>query len=204
MAIPGYVMAFAMVGIFEYSGPFNNLLKSFFGSSIPIFNIYSYPGLVLTLSLSLYPYSYLLMRNAFQTQAKKSLEIGRSLGFSSRRSILRISLPLAKPWILGAASLTIMETIADFGTVSVFNYDTLTTVIYKSWFDLFSISTVLQVASILLVAFFIYLNVKFVALCFIIKFKIKMKINHLNPIGLSFLLFFWNYILIRFFITNFL
>lgn len=156
MAIPGYVMAFAMVGIFEYSGPFNNLLKSFFGSSIPIFNIYSYPGLVLTLSLSLYPYSYLLMRNAFQTQAKKSLEIGRSLGFSSRRSILRISLPLAKPWILGAASLTIMETIADFGTVSVFNYDTLTTVIYKSWFDLFSISTALQVASILLMLAFFF------------------------------------------------
>ena len=30
MAIPGYVMAFAMVGIFEYSGPFNSFLRNFF------------------------------------------------------------------------------------------------------------------------------------------------------------------------------
>ncbi len=150
MAIPGYVMAFAMVGIFEYAGPFNSLLRSFFGSNIPILNIYSYPGLVITLSLTLYPYSYLLMRNAFQTQAQKSLEIGRSLGLSSRRSAFSISLPLAKPWILGGALLIIMETMADFGTVIVFNYDTLTTVIYKSWFDLFSIATALQVSSILL------------------------------------------------------
>jgi iron(III) transport system permease protein len=151
MAIPGYVMAFAMVGIFEYSGPFNSFLRNFFGSNISTFNIYSYPGLVITLSLSLYPYSYLLLRNAFQTQAIKSLEVGQSLGLSRHKSTLRISLPLAKPWILGGALLVVMETMADFGTVSVFNYNTLTTVIYKSWFDLYSLSTALQIASILLV-----------------------------------------------------
>ena len=45
--------------------------------------------------------------------------------------------------------LVIMETLADFGTVAVFNYDTLTTAIYKSWFSLFSLQAASQLASLL-------------------------------------------------------
>ena len=36
--------------------------------------------------------------------------------------------------------LALMETLADFGTVSVFNYDTFTTAIYKAWYALFSLA----------------------------------------------------------------
>ena len=43
-----------------------------------------------------------------------------------------------------------METLADFGAVSVFNYDTFTTAIYKSWYGLFSIETALALALLLL------------------------------------------------------
>lgn len=42
---------------------------------------------------------------------------------------------MARPWIIGGLSLALMETLADFGTVSVlFNFDTFTTAIYKAWF----------------------------------------------------------------------
>ena len=92
-----------------------------------------------------------IIEKCFSDSGYKSLEVGQSLGLSRHKSTLRISLPLAKPWILGGALLVVMETMADFGTVSVFNYNTLTTVIYKSWFDLYSLSTALQIASILLV-----------------------------------------------------
>jgi iron(III) transport system permease protein len=43
-----------------------------------------------------------------------------------------------------------METLADFGTVAAFNYDTFTTAIYKAWFALFSIDSALQLAGVLI------------------------------------------------------
>ena len=56
---------------------------------------------------------------------------------------------MARPWIVAGLLLVVMETMADFGTVAVFNYDTLTSAIYQSWFDLFSLAAALQVASVL-------------------------------------------------------
>jgi len=50
--------------------------------------------------------------------------------------------------------LALMETLADFGTVAVFNYDTFTTAIYKAWFGMFSLSAASQLASLLLVIVF--------------------------------------------------
>jgi iron(III) transport system permease protein len=47
-----------------------------------------------------------------------------------------------------------METLADFGTVSVFNYDTFTTAIYKAWYALFSLPAASQLASLLIVIVF--------------------------------------------------
>ncbi len=151
MAIPGYVMAFALVGLFEYTGPVQNFLRETLGSSSAFPNIYSYGGVVLALSLALYPYTYLMVRNAFQTQGLRSLEVGQSLGLSVRESFWRICLPMARPWIVGGALLVMMETLSDFGTVAIFNYDTLTSAIYKSWFGLYSLSAALQVASVLLI-----------------------------------------------------
>jgi iron(III) transport system permease protein len=152
MAIPGYVMAFAFVGLFEFSGPVQSLLREWFGSSNWFPNVYSYGGVTLVMSLVLYPYVYLIARNAFQTQGRRSIEVGQSLGLAPVASFLRVSLPMARPWIVGGVLLVVMETLADFGTVATFNYDTLTTLIYKSWFSLFSLEAALQVASVLLLA----------------------------------------------------
>jgi iron(III) transport system permease protein len=151
MAIPGYVMAFALVGLFEYTGPVQQFLRDAFGSSNAFPDIYSYGGVVMALSLALYPYTYLMVRNAFQTQGLRSLEVGQSLGLSVRESFWRICLPMARPWIAGGTLLVMMETVSDFGTVAIFNYDTLTSAIYKTWFGLYSLPAALQVASVLLI-----------------------------------------------------
>jgi iron(III) transport system permease protein len=45
--------------------------------------------------------------------------------------------------------LALMETLADFGTVAMFNYNTFTTAIYKTWFSLFSLPAASQLASLL-------------------------------------------------------
>jgi iron(III) transport system permease protein len=97
---------------------------------------------------------YLLARNAFLTQGKRSLEAAQSLGLNRTQGFLKVALPMARPWIASGVMLVSMETLADFGTVAVFNYDTLTTAIYKAWFSMFSLSAASQLASLLIVIVF--------------------------------------------------
>jgi iron(III) transport system permease protein len=149
LAIPAYVAAFVNIGVFDFTGPLQTLLRECFGSSAWFPPIRSRGGVILVMTLSLYPYVYLLARNAFMTQGKRSLEVAQSLGLSRTRGFFKIALPLARPWIAAGIMLALMETLADFGTVAVFNYDTFTTAIYKAWFGLFSLSAASQLASIL-------------------------------------------------------
>lgn len=151
LAVPGYVMAFVFVGWFEYSGPLQTLSRELFGTADWFPNIKSVGGVIMTLTLVLFPYPYLVARNAFLTQGQRSLEVAQSLGLNRVQGFFKVTLPLARPWIVGGAMLVLMETLADFGTVSVFNFDTFTTAIYKSWFGLFSIAGALQLASVLMI-----------------------------------------------------
>ena len=89
------------------------------------------------MSLALYPYVYLLARNAFKTQGKRILEVSQALGQSRTNAFYKAALPMARPWIASGLMLVLMETLADFGAVSIFNYDTFTTGIYKAWFGFF-------------------------------------------------------------------
>ncbi|MEE9142590.1 MAG: iron ABC transporter permease [Gammaproteobacteria bacterium] len=151
MAMPGYVVGFVMIGLFEFAGPIQSLLRGMFDTEVAFPEIRSRGGVILVLSLVLYPYVYLLARNAFLTQGRHLLEVARSLGCRPARGFFRVALPMARPWIVAGLLLVVMETLADFGTVAAFNYDTYTTAIYKAWFDLFSIQSALQLASVLIV-----------------------------------------------------
>jgi iron(III) transport system permease protein len=57
---------------------------------------------------------------------------------------------MARPGIVAGLTLALMETLADFGTVAVFNYNTFTTAIYKAWFSMFSLPAASQLATILI------------------------------------------------------
>ena len=63
-----------------------------------------------------------------------------------------MSLPIARPAIAGGVLLAIMETIADFGTVSYFNVQTFATGIYQSWFSFADRGAAAQLALCLLAA----------------------------------------------------
>ncbi|MDC4224500.1 MAG: ABC transporter permease subunit [Candidatus Manganitrophus sp.] len=117
-------------------------------------------GVIAVMTLTLYPYVYMLARNAFLTQGRRAIEAAQSLGQGRFRGFLRVALPMARPWIVGGLALALMETLADFGTVSIFNYDTFTTAIYKAWFGLFSLSAAAQLASLLVLIVFVVLFVE--------------------------------------------
>ncbi|RMU41551.1 hypothetical protein ALP29_200462 [Pseudomonas syringae pv. avii] len=62
------------------------------------------------------------------------MEAARVLGNSPWQAFWRVALPMARPAIGAGVALALMETLADFGAVSVFNFDTFTTAIYKTWY----------------------------------------------------------------------
>ena len=149
LAMPTYVLAFALIGLLEFTGPLQTLLREH-GVATRLPDIRSRGGVMLVMSLALYPYVYLLARNAFQTQGRRMMEVAQSLGLSPRQGFYRLALPMARPWIIGGVSLVLMETLADFGTVATFNYDTFTSGIYKAWYAMFSLPAASQLASLLL------------------------------------------------------
>jgi len=151
LAIPAYVMAFVYLALFTYSGPVQSALRQWFGSSAWFPEIQQAWGVILVFSLVLYPYVYMLARSAFLTQGRSMMDAARILGMDSRSAFFRVALPMARPAIAGGLALALMETLADFGAVSVFNYDTYTTAIYSAWYGLFNLTVAAQLATLLLV-----------------------------------------------------
>ena len=151
LAMPAYVLAFVAVGLLDFSGPLQTSLRVLFGAEGFWFPpIRSPGGVIAVLTLAFYPYVYMLARAAFQSQGHAVLESGRVLGLSAWGAFRRVALPMARPAIAAGTALALMETLADFGAVTVFNYDTFTTAIYKAWFGLFNLPAAAQLASLLL------------------------------------------------------
>ncbi|HWQ94102.1 MAG TPA: iron ABC transporter permease [Gammaproteobacteria bacterium] len=151
LGIPAYVMAFVAVGLLDFSGPVQTALRAVFGQNGYWFpRIRSEGGVIGVMILALYPYVYMLARSAFLSQGRTLMEAGRSLGLSPRAAFVRIALPMARPAIAAGVALALMETLADFGAVTIFNYDTFTTAIYKAWFGLFNLGAAAQLSTLLL------------------------------------------------------
>ena len=153
LAVPAYVMAYTYTDLLQYVGPLQTALREAFGwrradYSFP--EVRSTAGAVLMFSLVLYPYVYLMARTAFIERGGAMIEVARSLGLSPWQAFLRVSLPLARPAIAGGVALALMETLADFGTVSYFAVQTFTTGIYRAWFSLGDRVAAAQLAAVLL------------------------------------------------------
>jgi iron(III) transport system permease protein len=156
-AMPSYVSAFVYVGLLDFSGPLRTWLRSVFGTDAFVPEVRSLWGGVILLSLSLYPYVYVLSYDAFSSQGRSSWEAARSLGARPRVIFHRLALSFARPWIAGALCLVALEVLNDFGTVSIVGVQTFTTAIYKVWFGFFSPETAAQLSSFLvLIAFAVF------------------------------------------------
>lgn len=150
MAMPAYVLGFASLGLLDFSGPVQQYLHQVFQQDYNFVDVRSEGLVICVLVLVLYPYVYMLSRSAFLAQGSDVIEAARVLGLTRWGAFFRVALPMARPAIVAGVSLAVMETLADFGTVAVFNYDTFTTAIYKSWFGFFSLQAAAQLASLLL------------------------------------------------------
>jgi iron(III) transport system permease protein len=130
LAFPAYVLAYAYTDFLSHPGPVQSLLREVTGWGPRDYwfpNIRSLPGAALMLVCVYYPYVYLLARTAFGQQSATAYLAARTLGQGPVGAFLRVSLPMARPAIAAGVLLAIMETIADYGTVSYFNVRTFST-----------------------------------------------------------------------------
>lgn len=152
LAIPTYVMAFIYIGLFDFSGPVQGFIRLHLPGLAPYFpEIRSAWGVILVISLAIFPYVLLMTSTGFKSMGQTVVEAALSLQAGKFSTLIRILIPMARPWIFGGLVLVFMETLADFGAVSVFNYDTFTTGVYKAWHGFFSINAASGLASVLVV-----------------------------------------------------
>jgi iron(III) transport system permease protein len=154
LAVPAYIGAYALVDFLEYAGPVQTGLRGLFGWTSAL--DYWFPEIrsrgfaVLVLSASLYPYVYLMARNAFRAQSGDVIEAARALGAGPIHRFWRVGLPLARPAIAAGTAIVLMETASDFGVVEFFAVQTLTTGIFSVWLESYNAGGAAQIASLVL------------------------------------------------------
>lgn len=159
LAIPAYVGAYALVDFLEYAGPVQTLLRDIFGWQTSrdywFPEIRSIGAAIVVLSSALFPYVFLLARAAFREQSGGTYEVAQALGAGAWARFFRVGLPLARPAIAAGTAIVMMETVSDFGVVSYFAVQTLTTGIFSTWLDGGNASGAAQIASVVLIVAFI-------------------------------------------------
>lgn len=155
LAVPAYLGAYALVDFFEYAGPVQIALRETFGWTnsrdywFP--EIRSFWTAAFVLTLSLYPYVYLLARAAFREQSVCALEVSRSLGQGPWETFFRVALPLARPAIAAGVAIVMMETLNDFGAVDYFAVRTLTSGVFSVWLESSNAGGAAQISCVMLV-----------------------------------------------------
>ncbi len=157
LSMPAYIIAYTYTGLFDFAGPVQTQLREWTGWGYGDYyfpEVRSLGSAISMLSLVLYPYVYLLARAAFLEQSICVLEVSRTLGCNAWSSFYRVALPLARPAIVAGLSLALMETLADYGTVSYFGIGVFTTGIFRTWFGLGDSVAAAKMAALLLMFVF--------------------------------------------------
>jgi iron(III) transport system permease protein len=152
LAIPAYISGYVYLALLDFTGPVQTWLRAITSDDVRVPDIRSLPGAIVVLSLVFYPYVFLLARAAFQTLGRQPVEAARSLGRSPMSAWWSASLPAARPAIIAGLALALLETLADFGTVTLFGLQTMTVAIYRVWFGMFDRAAATELSAVLLVA----------------------------------------------------
>lgn len=148
MAVPAYIMGFIYIAIFDFAGPVQTLIRDA-GWQIAFPEIRSGAGVIIVMTLVLYPYVYLLAKAGFEEQSRSAHEAAKMLGAGDWRLFFRIAGPLARPSIAAGVSLALMEALADFATVRYFNFPTVSDGILRVWHGMMDLQAASEIAGLL-------------------------------------------------------
>lgn len=128
-----FIGAYAWVKLLGRAGAITKFIKAIFGITIP--SIYGFNGIVLVLSLKLFPLVFLYVSGAMKNVDNSLLEASANMGISGIKRFFKIVLPLCMPSILAATLMVFMRAIADFGTPLMIGegYTTFPVIIYNEY-----------------------------------------------------------------------
>lgn len=130
MSVPSYIGAFVLVDTISptytdsFLAPIRILMVDVIRGGL---------GVSLVVSLTLYPYIYLIMKNLFINQSGRLLEVSRVYGYNFWRYFFLSVLPVSYPALVSGLILISLEIFGEFGTPLYFGYHTITTNIYVMW-----------------------------------------------------------------------
>ena len=113
MLSPPFIGAYSWILLGGRSGLVTKFFAEF-GIKTP--TIYGFTGILLVLSLKLYPFIYLYVSGALKSIDISLSEAAESLGCDPVKKVFTIILPLITPTVLAGALLVFMNALADFGT----------------------------------------------------------------------------------------
>ncbi len=150
LAMPSYILGFVTTAVFGVAGPIQIWWRDQFGRDAWFPDIRSMPFAIVTLSLTLYPYVYLLARAALRDQAASAQLVARSLGASRSEAARRVVLPMLRPAVAAGAAVVAMETLTDFATVQYFDVETVTVGMFRMWRGSYDRDAASEIAALVL------------------------------------------------------
>ncbi len=150
LAMPAYILGFVFLSTFDEAGPVQRGLRAVLGDGLWVPEIRSLPGAALVLTMTLFPYVYLMARAAFLEQSPTTYQAARTLGASRTRALRSVVLPLARPSLAAGLVLVMMETLTDFATVQYFGVETVSVGVYKVWKGSYDFSSASQLSVLVL------------------------------------------------------
>jgi iron(III) transport system permease protein len=124
LAVPGYVMAYALIGLSGNYGFMNQVV----GFTLP--RPQGWWGATLALSLYTFPYLYLNLRAALGGMDPGVEESARALGCSPRQVFFRVTLPHLRPALFAGWLVIGLYVIGDFGAVALMRYEAFSYALY--------------------------------------------------------------------------
>jgi len=160
LILPPFVGAYSWILLFGRQGVVNYLLDTAFGFTLP--DIYGAPGVIIAITMSTYPFIFLLTYGALVSADPYIEESAEIMGASRWRVIRTVNLPLVIPAILAGALIVFMRSVGNFGVPAILggNFYVLPTLIYFQVTGFFNLNAAGAIAmvNVVLVAFAILLS----------------------------------------------
>lgn len=118
--LPSFIGALAWKMLLSpRAGYINRFFMDTFGLDSPIFNIYSYAGIMAVETMYLFPFVFIQVCGALERMDPTLEESARISGASLMTITRKITIPLVMPSIISGALLIMLYSMAHFGTVAV-------------------------------------------------------------------------------------
>ena len=132
---PPFIGAYSWILIGGRSGILTTWLYDTFHYEFP--SIYGFTGILLVLTLKLYPFIYLYVSGALKNIDAALAEAAESLGCSGIKKVATVIVPLITPTILAGALMVFMNALADFGTPMLIGegYNVMPVMIYSEFIN---------------------------------------------------------------------